>query len=166
MSNYLLDANCFIQAHRERYPIDVANSFWDKVKELANKDIIVSIDKVHGELFDNTDPLTRWIDYNLDGTFFNETEIDPVLQEYQKVANWAQSKSNQYLPKAIEDFLEYDNADAWLIAYAYHADQTIVTYEVSSPDSKNIIKIPDACSPFNVQCVDPMEMLRDLGETF
>lgn len=35
MSIYVVDSNVFIQAHRAHYPLDVAVSFWAKVKQLA-----------------------------------------------------------------------------------------------------------------------------------
>lgn len=166
MPTYLLDSNCFIQAHRQIYPIDVASSFWDKIKELADRNIIHSIDKVKGELFENQDPLTNWIDSNFEDSFFKDTDTEIVLKEYQKVVRWAQSQSDQYVTKAIEEFLEYDNADAWLISYALATEQTVVTYEVSSPESQTKIKIPDVCNVFNVPCVNTIEMFRDLEETF
>lgn len=166
MSNFVLDANCFIQAHRQIYPIDVASSFWKKLKDLADREIIVSIDKVREELFENEDELTKWIESHLDESFFKDTEVDSVLSQYQQVVTWAQSKSDQYVPRAIEDFMQYDNADAWLVAYAKETNQTLVTYEVSSPNSQTKIKIPDVCKAFNIPCVDTIEMLRDLSETF
>lgn len=46
MAKYLLDSNIFIQAHRMYYPFDVVPSFWNKILELSNKGIIISIDKV------------------------------------------------------------------------------------------------------------------------
>ena len=43
---YVVDSNFFIEAHRATYPLDVAHSFWNKVKQLADDGKIVSIDKV------------------------------------------------------------------------------------------------------------------------
>ena len=44
MSLYIVDSNFFIQAHRAYYPIDVIQSFWTKVKQLADEGKIKSID--------------------------------------------------------------------------------------------------------------------------
>jgi hypothetical protein len=88
MSKFVLDANCFIQAHRQIYPIDVASSFWKKLKDLADREIIVSIDKVRGELFENEDELTKWIETHLDDSFFEDTEVNSVLSQYQQVVTW------------------------------------------------------------------------------
>ncbi len=60
MSVYVLDSNFFIQAHRANYPLDVALSFWSKVKQLAEEGKIISIDKVKKEIFDHEDELKHW----------------------------------------------------------------------------------------------------------
>ncbi len=46
MSVYVVDSNFFIQAHRATYPLDIAFSFWKKVKQLAEEGKIISIDKI------------------------------------------------------------------------------------------------------------------------
>jgi hypothetical protein len=53
MSVYVVDTNFFIQAHRAYYPLDVASSFWEKVKQLADDGKIISIDKVKQEIYKN-----------------------------------------------------------------------------------------------------------------
>ena len=40
---FLVDTNFFIQAHRVSYPLDVVPSFWNKVKNLADNDKIISV---------------------------------------------------------------------------------------------------------------------------
>lgn len=166
MAAYIFDANCFIEPHRKSYPIDIAPSFWMKIKELANLNTIASIDKVHDELFENDDELTNWINSNLFASFFKDTSDDEVLSNYRKVVKWANSKSDQYLQKAIDEFLEYERADAWLVAFGMTTGCTIITYEVSAPDSKNSIKLPDACGQFDVHSMNIIEMLRELEESF
>ena len=166
MKIYVVDSNFFIQAHRVNYPLDIAFSFWNKVKELANSGRIISIDKVKNELYDKNDDLEDWCKVNLPENFFKSTE--DVMAEYGRVTAWAISLNNHYLPNAINEFLDADEADAFLVAYSLADDQNriIVTHEVSQPKSKNKIKIPEACSPFNVRYLNTIEMLREIGETF
>jgi hypothetical protein len=57
MSVFIVDSNFFIQAHRANYPLDIAITFWKKVKELADNGSIVSIDKVKHEIYQNDDEL-------------------------------------------------------------------------------------------------------------
>ena len=57
MGIYVVDSNFFIQAHRINYPLDIAFSFWKKVKQLAHENKIISIDKVKTEIYDKNDAL-------------------------------------------------------------------------------------------------------------
>jgi len=164
MKLYVVDSNFFIQAYRFYYPLDVAESFWNKVKQLAKEGKIISIDKVKSEIYGNNDDLTLWCKSNLPNDFFKDTT--QVLSTYGRIANWAYLMNGHYLQKAIDEFLDAEEADAWLIAYALAKKITIVTYEVSAPYAKNKIKIPDVCMHFNVQYVNAIKMFRELGERF
>ncbi len=167
MSKFIVDSNFFIQAHRAYYPLDVVQSFWMKIKSLADKEIIVSIDKVHKEIFENSsheDELRNWCESNLEASFFVNT--DTVLQNYIAIISWVNSMSHHYTPSAIQEFLETDLADPWLVAFAVSNGWTIVTYEKSEPNRKNRIKIPEVCNQFNVRYINTIEMLRELNESF
>lgn len=166
MGVYVLDSNFFIQAHRVNYPLDVASSFWSKVEQLANQGKIISIDKVKNELFNKNDDLESWCKDNLPNDFFKDTSN--TMLEYGRVTTWAISRSGNYLPNALNEFLNADEADAFLVAYAL-ADPTnrvVVTQEISEPCRQNKVKIPDACIALNVKYVNTIDMFRQLGETF
>ena len=164
MSVYVVDSNFFIQAHRVIYPLDVAVSFWEKVGSLANNGLIVSIDKVKNELYQNDDELKNWCKNNLpEGFFKNSTELIP---EYSQVVNWAVSKNSHYLQKALDEFLDADEADAWLVAYGLKYTCPITTYEKSQPEGRRKIKIPEPCDSLGVSYVDTIEMFRQLGIQF
>ena len=167
MNRYIVDSNFFIQAHRSIYPLDIVQSFWIKIKSLSENSTIVSIDKVKKEIFDNSsheDELKQWCNSNLPNDFFLNT--DSVLQNYVTIVNWANSMSNHYNQNAIQEFLETDLADPWLVAFAISNNWTIVTYEKSEPNRKNRIKIPEVCNQFNVRYINTIEMLRELNENF
>lgn len=133
MSIYIVDSNVFIQAHRAHYPLDVAVSFWAKVKQLALEGKIISIDKVKDELFDKNDELKAWCEANLPDNFFKNT--DEVMESYTQVIGWAVSKSTQYKPAALNEFLDANEADAFIVAYTLHdhSNRVIVTHEVAAP---------------------------------
>ena len=164
MKIYVVDSNFFIQAHRATYPLDVATSFWNKVRVLANQGII--IDKVKMELFDKNDALERWCTDNLPPNFFKDSSS--ALEEYGKISSWAISRSDHYLPQAINEFLDADEADGFLIAYALQDIQSrvLITHEVSQPEKKKKIKIPEPCDHFGVTYMNTIEMFRKLGVTF
>lgn len=144
--------------------MDVVPNFWLKIKELADKGIIVSIDKVSDELHLNNDELTVWVDDNLPQDFFKDTDI--VIGEYIAVSSWVNSMSGHYTVAALNEFLDSAEADAWLISYSIANAISIVTHETSEPNRKSKVKIPDACSPFGVTCLNTIEMFRHLGEKF
>lgn len=166
MSVYVLDTNFFIQAHRVSYPLDIAFSFWNKVKQLAFEGKIISIDKVKQEIFQNDDALKQWCENNLPDDFFRDTT--KVVNSYGQVATWAVSRSEHYFPSALAEFLDADEADAWLVSYALadNSDRIIITHELSEPNRKNKVKIPEACLAFNVRFANVIEMFRQLKETF
>ncbi len=167
MSVYVVDSNFFIQAHRVSYPLDVAFSFWNKVKQLADDGKIISIDKVKNEIYDNhEDALKHWCVANLPQNFFKDTTL--IMAAYGQVAAWAASRSDHYLPNALAEFLHADEADAYIVAYVV-ADtnkRIVVTQEISEPNRRNKVKIPDACNALNVRFVNVIDMFRQLGETF
>ena len=164
MSVYIVDSNFFIEAHRAHYHLDIALSFWAKVRQLAYQGIIISIDKVKNELYDKNDALEAWCRANLPDDFFKNSA--EVISEYAQVIAWALSKSSQYKQAAINEFLDADEADAFIVAYALadNENRVIVTHEVASPNASKRIKIPDACAALNVSCVNTMTMFRQLNE--
>jgi len=167
MKKYIVDSNFFIQAHRAYYPLDVVQSFWLKIQSLAFSGKLKSIDKVRKEIFDNSsheDDLIEWCKNSLPNDFFIET--DSVIENYIKITTWANSMEHHYSAHAIQEFLETDLADPWLIALAMSNNWTIVTYEKSEPNRKSKIKIPEVCNHFNVKYINTIEMLRELNEFF
>lgn len=145
------------------YPIDVVPGFWNRVVHLANTGLVISIDKVHSELAAGKDDLYTWCESNLPQDFFRETKS--AIVEYMNISHWAASKTAHYTQAALAEFLDVNEADAWLVAYAKVNNNIIVTHEVSDPQSKKRIKIPDV-GFVPVQCVNTIEMFRRLGQTF
>jgi hypothetical protein len=162
---FLVDTNFFIQAHRMTYPLDVVPSFWNKVKQLADSNRIISIDKVKDEIYRNEDELKEWCQMQLKEEFWHDTSL--AMEEYSTLANWAVNQKGRYTENAIYEFLYSENADAFLIAYALtdKEKRIIVTYEKAGK-KKSIIKIPEVCSTFDISYVDPITMFRELNETF
>lgn len=144
--------------------MDVTPGFWIKVSHLGAQGKIISIDKVKDELYTNPDGLTQWMDANLPADFFKDTST--ALNEYGQVCAWAASRANHYTQGALGTFLDAEEADAWLVCYALANQLTIITHEISDPNRKSSIKIPDVCQPFNIPYSKTIDMFRQLGETF
>lgn len=166
MSLHVLDSNIFIQAHRVTYPLDIATSFWNTIKRLAEQEKIASIDKVKDEIYRNDDSLREWIDTNLPEKFFKSTQDPSILNAYGLMAPWAESKADHYQRGAINEFLSFENADTWLIAYCKSTGDILVTQEVSNPQQKRRIPIPEPCTHFGVHYCDMNSMFRSLGVQF
>ena len=166
MSVYVIDSNFFIEAHRTSYPLDVASSFWNKVKQLADDGKIISIDKVEKEIYKNEDALKQWCVANLPRGFFVDSSV--VMNEYGQVAAWSASRIPPYLPNALAEFLDADEADSHLVAYvlADTTNRVVVTQEKSEPNKINKGKIPDACMALQVRRVNVIDMFRELNERF
>ncbi len=166
MSVYVVDTNFFIQAHRAYYPLDVASSFWEKVKQLAEDGKIISIDKVKQEIYKNNDALKQWCKVNLPVEFFKDTS--EIMDIYSQVVGWAISRNDHYLPHALAEFLDVEEADAFIVAFtlADNNNRIAVTQEISEPFRKSKVKIPDACMALNIQYVNSVDMFRLLQETF
>lgn len=163
---YLVDSSCFMTASRVSYPIDIAISFWDKVSELAQSHAFYSIDKVNDEIKLNDDLLTKWCNDNLPKDFFFSTETKEVYAKYAELVNWAQSKGIKQT--GVDKFIAADKADIYFVAFASLAPEnyTIVTEEKSAINSKSDIKLPDACSAFNIRSINFIQMLRELKVQF
>lgn len=126
--------------------------------------MIVSIDKVQDEIFNNDDLLKAWCQTNLPDNFFKDTA--ELIPHYQSVVSWAMSKQSHYLPAALSEFLASDEADAWVIAFALGNNAKVVTYEKSQPEGKRKIKIPEPCNALGVEYLNTIEMCRELNVTF
>jgi hypothetical protein len=165
MMQYVLDSNFFIQAHRVYYPMDVVPSFWERLKELAEIGSVISIDKVKEEIYGNKDQLKYWCSDNLPKGFFKNS-VEAIVQ-YKEVVRWAASKSSHYKQSAIDEFLQAEEADAFLIAYvlADSKNRIIVTQEKGDNSTKKV-KIPDVCLHFNLRYINTVKMMRELGLEF
>lgn len=165
--DYLIDSNCFIESKNVTNPLDVAISFWTKIKALAEAGHIHSIDKVKSELVSMGDELSQWVKNEIPDTFFYSTNSADIQKNVTELRIWAVG-TGQYDLKAIQDFSSSTVADAYLAGYAATDSQNIkvVTNEKAGTGSKHSVKLPDACAQKGVTCLRIMEMLREMGETF
>jgi hypothetical protein len=78
---------------------------------------------------------------------------------------WAENQGKNYTRNAIDEFMQEDNADPWLIAYALakNRNYTIVTFEKFNQNKKNKIPIPNVCIYYKINYCDLYEMLRNLN---
>ena len=154
---YLFDTNIFITSKNDM-PKDYWPTFWQKFVELINTGEVFTSVKVREELMNGNDDLANWLKLNAPTSFFMAVDAD-VMSKYQEVQNWAHSNATYY-DAARQQFAEV--ADAYLIATAAAKELTLVTYEVSAPNSKKSVKIPDVCNGLGIRYCDFNTVLREL----
>lgn len=164
---YILDSNILIYPNRTTHPFDIHPTFWEKMSLILNRDKIESIDKVKSEIYSHEDDLTNWCKSNLPNEFWNSSTHS--ITEYAEIQNWAQTKD--YNDRALADFANHTNADPFLASFALHEKRnskevTIVTQEISSPESKRVIKLPDVCIEFGIRYIDLNDFFREINAKF
>jgi len=162
---YVLDTSLFIQARRSYYAFDIAPSFWQYLVKSTNEGIITSIDKVYDEIERGKDDLYEWVQQNLPLQFFYSTDNSPeVLANYQQLVSWS-SSNTQFLNNAKAEFAQYDEADAWIVAFALSSKLTVVSQEIFNANIKRKFLIPNVCHEFNVRHIDTFTFLRECNFT-
>lgn len=159
-TRYLIDANVFIQAKNFHYRFDFCLAFWEWLNDGYQVDIIYSIDKVRKELKNGKaeDKARLWAE-SMPGDFFLDDVKDPqVMQAYSQLMQWAVTNTH-YKQQAKEEFARFEVADAFLIATAKAHDYTLVTHELSNPQSKKRILIPDAANAMQVDSIQIYDLL-------
>lgn len=160
---YLIDANAFIEASRHYYSFNLAPRYWTWLYEQSTTGTICSIRAVYDEIADGEDALSSWVRENTPDEFWLEEDSRSVAALAQVVA-WATGPEKDFTQSAIDEFM--DSADLRLVAQARALNATIVTREVSSPEAKKRVKLPDAAAAVGVSCVQPFRAYEALGLLF
>lgn len=158
---YLLDSSILIEAHRRYYSFDICSGFWDCLLHHCNKEHLLSIDKVKGEL-QGEDQLFEWAN-NAPESFFASTDAGNISASYGEIMEWVRAQP-QYRGAAIEDFARV--ADGWLIAFARVNSCIVVTHEVPAAYAQKVVPIPNVCVAFGVRIINTFDMLRELDTHF
>lgn len=157
---YLLDADSLMTAHRQHYRFSFCPAYWKALLLHHESESVASIAQVRKELLRGKDALSEWVTDDVPETFFKETTDAKVQLTYSTITRWVVTQSH-LAPAAQAKFAS--GADGWLVAYAAVNGYAVCTYEVSRPESKSNIKLPDVAAQFGVLCVKPPEMLEDLA---
>ena len=159
---FVPDTNVFITAHRSYYPLNLCPGFWNCLIHHLHSGRILSIDRVRDELIGYGDELSNWVQ-NAPPEMFVPSSEAPVIGAYQEVMSWVNCRV-QFSTQANYEFSQ--GADGWLVAYAMSHNVILVTLEVSQPNVRRRVPIPNVCDQFGVTPMDTFEMLDDLGVRF
>jgi len=155
---YLIDSNIFIEAKNRYYAFDIAPGFWEWLDQAHAAGSVCSIEEVQTELTLGTDPLSDWAK-DRDG-FFLPMDAAAVAC-FPRLTAWASSQA--FTEAAVTTFL--GEADYFLVAFALAHGHKLVTHELSNPNARSRVMIPDACIAMGVPYCSPFAMMRDHGTT-
>ncbi len=162
---YLLDANVFIDANRDYYPIDRVPEFWEWLADMGSKGFVKIPIEIYEEIKEGkrkekkeVDPLAIWSKNpeNKNAILLDE-EVDVSRVSYVTDEGYASDLSDVEIEKI--------GRDPFLIAYALkdNIERCVVTNEVSKPNKRRANRhIPDVCKSLNVMCYHTFEFLREL----
>lgn len=172
-SIYILDANTLITAKNLYYQFATFPGFWKVLVDLHQQGLVFTVESVRSEWIRNRnnrnaerdaeEDLAQWVRGEVPRGFFLPVNASDVVRAYREIMTWVHSRSN-YREYAKARFA--NGADGWLIAYALVNSCTVVTLEERAPNAKRVIKIPDVCDRFDVDCVSTFDMLRELNVSF
>ena len=160
-TRYLLDANVFITAWRDHYPIDLHPVFWDCLQRFGQEKRLLSIDRVRAEI-DSPKELVAWLRQHWRGAF-SSTGNSEIVKVFSEMQRWVQS-NDQFLAAARHGFAQ--TADGWLAAYAKVHSDIVVTNEVYNDNTRRKVPLANLCRQFDVDYCNTIGMLRGLGVTF
>lgn len=154
MIPYWIDSNVFINAANNHYGMQFCPAFWDWILQAHFNGFLRSVTSVKDEITEADTEVNAWAK-TLPFSFFVPDDA-MALQAYQEIALWVNNRD--CYQSAKDEFLA--KADPRLIAQAKAHGGTVVTHEIPAPEAKRAIKIPDVCDYFQVDWINPFEMLR------
>ena len=160
-TRYVLDANIFIAAWRDHYPIDLYPGFWECLQRFEQEKRLLSVDRVRDEI-SSPKNLVTWLRQHWRDTFALTTEPQ-TARVFSQMQTWVQA-NDQLLPAAKHEFASA--ADGWLAAYAKVHGTVLVTNEVLDANVRRRVPLPNLCVQFDVDYCNTIDMLRGLGVTF
>ena len=175
--SYCVDANVFITAWYQTYPIKLFPNLYQEIKnKLSNQIIIIK------PIFDEIGPLSKGDLDTLTHTPSSkkEKEEQEKLLENHSLRAWLKKEMHidetpinddvEVLALELEKKYEVTNIskgaspqDIKLIAFSYLGNHTVVTLEAEQKEKhrkKSNYKIPLICKEENVKCIKFIEMLE------
>ena len=160
-ARYIPDANVLMTAFHHYYAPALFPGVWHFLGHHYSHGNLVMIDRVYDEILYPPE-LVSWVEQAVSDSVAS-TATQQVVDAYVTLMDWVQDNP-QFNPSARDDFAR--GADGWLAAYAMVHGAVVVTNEVSAPDAKRRVPLPDLCRHFQIRCINTFEMLRELGARF
>lgn len=153
MARYVLDTNVFLDSFERYYRPGTFPGVLDWLKLAAGTGAVCSIPQVRDEI--RSTDIKETLDA-FPGSLFLEFD-GKSDQQLMKINDWVRNV-DQFTDNAIQRFLS--GADPSVIAFAKANGLTVVTAEVSNPNSRRKVRIPDVCAAFGVPVMNLPDMLE------
>lgn len=161
-SQFVLDADVLIGAHRRYYALDLCLGFWECLIHYCGENRVRSVDRVRDEILINSDRLSDWVK-QAPADLFVSTADESVISTYMDMNKWV-VENGQFKSEARAEFA--NAADGWVAAYAKVHNRIVVTQEVYSENTKKRVPLPNVCQQFGVVYCDTFAMLHALDVQF
>lgn len=150
---YLLDANVFIFAKRDYYPLDRVPEYWDWLLHHGEQGNLKIPLHIYDELQGHDDELQRWLKEHHDVMVLNGDDLDSRVGDVLAC----------YCDDITEAELEKLGADPFLVAAGLHIGSDIVSKEGSKPSAQRANKkVPDICKTLGLRCINDHALIREL----
>ncbi len=160
-TRYASDTDVLVAAYHHYYAPDLCPGFWDCLSHHLAAGRLLIIDRVYDEII-SPSYLVQWTEQAAND-WFPATATQSIANAYRRLIDWVQ-ENPQFTPAARAELARA--ADGWLAAYAMANGAVVVTNEVSAPNARRKVPLPDLCQQFDIRCINTFEMLRELGASF
>lgn len=153
MTLYLLDANVFIHANRDYYPIDRVPEYWAWLAYHAEAGTLKVPKPVWEELTPHDESLKAWLNAHKEIFLLDPDESDTLVPNVLAL----------YGVRLTDVEIERIGQDPFLIAAASFYGGVVVSKETSNPRKERAgRKIPDVCRDLGVQCITDHKLIVSL----
>jgi len=150
---YCLDTSVFIESWWRLYPPDTFPTFWEKLDEAIDEEILIAPVIVLTELEKKDDDIYKWAKER--HSLFRPLDAD--LQQIQtEIVN--------RFPRLTIQVKNRSLADPWVIALAQFTQCPVVSMENPGSDSRP--RIPDVCGQLGIGHINVVELIRALEWRF
>lgn len=150
---FLLDANVFIDAHRDYYPLDRVPEYWAWLAYNAAERAIKVPQPIWEELKPHDEDLKTWFKAHEDDFILNPDHSDVLVPDVM----------DKYAPDLTDAEVEQIGNDPFLIAAALYYEATVVSKEGSKPSAKRANRrVPDICRDLGMPCITDHRLIVEL----
>src|SRR5262245_35271353 len=119
MNPFVFDSSSLVRAWHEAYPIDVVETFWDKLHDAMAAGIVIAPDEVLRETSKRSDDLHKWLKAR------EEQCIVPIDDDLEEAVADLLAQH----PRMAMNRKGASSADAWVVALAQIRAGTVVSEE-------------------------------------